>query len=169
MNESDSIQKLEAMLNEFYHHTTSNFKKKEIERELKSFQESDESWRILIHHLGSPSGFNNQYLWFFSVSTIEVSVTIPVLKLKVSHFLPPTAHNHKEMEQHRPEVENADSRLPLADLLQLPGKRRSDAARQNRSVDCLDWKTTISRRASAIHGTNRHSHKVKLSARHNTT
>lgn len=72
MNEIDSIAKLEAILNEFYHQSTSNFRKKEIERDLKIFQDNDTSWNFVIHHLGS-SGFNNQYLWFFSVSTIEVS------------------------------------------------------------------------------------------------
>lgn len=73
MNEGDSIAKLEAILNEFYHQSTSNFRKKEIERDLKIFQENDQSWNFVIHHLGS-SGLNNQYLWFFSVSTIEVSM-----------------------------------------------------------------------------------------------
>lgn len=73
MNEVDSIVKLEAILNEFYHQSTSNFRKKEIERDLKTFQDSDSSWNFVLHHLGS-SGFNNQYLWFFSVSTIEVSM-----------------------------------------------------------------------------------------------
>jgi hypothetical protein len=73
MNEVDSITQLENLLNEFYHHSTSNFRKKEIERSLKNFQENDSSWNI-IEHLGS--GFNNQYLWFFSVSTIEVSLKV---------------------------------------------------------------------------------------------
>lgn len=72
MNEVDSIAKLEAILNEFYHQSTSNFRKKEIERDLKTIQENDSSWSFLIPHLGS-TNFNNQYLWFFSVSTIEVS------------------------------------------------------------------------------------------------
>lgn len=73
MNEADSIVKLEQILNEFYHQSTSNFRKKEIERDLKSFQENDFSWNFVIQNLHlSSSGFNNQYLWFFSVSTIEV-------------------------------------------------------------------------------------------------
>lgn len=72
MNDSNSIVRLEAMLNEFYHQSTSNFRKKEIEQDLQAFQELDSSWNLIIHNLAS--SVNNQYLWFFSVSTIEVSM-----------------------------------------------------------------------------------------------
>lgn len=72
MNEAE-IERLEAVLNEFYHQSTSNFRKKEIERDLRTFQDNDSSWQI-IFNLASSS--NNQFLWFFSVSTIEVSVAI---------------------------------------------------------------------------------------------
>jgi hypothetical protein len=73
MNDSDSIVQLEAILNEFYHQTTSNFRKKEIERDLKTFQENDSNWNFLIQCISK--SYNSQYLWFFSVSTLEVCNT----------------------------------------------------------------------------------------------
>lgn len=68
------VVKLEAILNEFYHHSTSNFRKKEIERDLKNFQENENSWSLVLEICSS--GFNNQYLWFFSVSTLEVNIKV---------------------------------------------------------------------------------------------
>lgn len=79
MAEVSPIVKLEEILNEFYHQSTSNFRKKEIERDLINFQKQDFCLDILINHLTSSRGFTNQFLWFFSVSTIEVS-TIRKLK-----------------------------------------------------------------------------------------
>lgn len=73
MNEVGSVAQLESLLNEFYHHSTSNFRKKDIEKFLKTFQENHDSWKIIELLGGNQSGFNNQYLWFFAVSTIEVS------------------------------------------------------------------------------------------------
>lgn len=70
MNGINSIDKLTLILNEFYHQSTSNFRKKEIERELVDFQSMKNSWEI-INNLVNNS-YNNQYLWFFSVSTVEV-------------------------------------------------------------------------------------------------
>lgn len=66
----ESIMSLEVLLNEFYHHSTSNFRKKEIERILREFQEHEHSWQIILQNL--TLSMNNQYLFFFSVSTLEV-------------------------------------------------------------------------------------------------
>lgn len=76
MNQVDLLTNL---LNEFYHQSTSNIRKKEIEKDLKCFQENDESWKIILNHLGDCS--NNQYLWFFSVSTLELTITRKFNKL----------------------------------------------------------------------------------------
>lgn len=127
MNESDSIAKLEAILNEFYHQSTSNFRKKEIERDLKTFQDNDSSWNFLIHNLTS-SGFNNQYLWFFSVSTLEVT-KVEIDQASSTNDSAFAAYNNKKMEQIGREIKDADSRFSLADLLQLSIKHRSNAER----------------------------------------
>lgn len=69
---NNSIAKLETILNEFYHQSTSNFRKKEIEKDLKVIQDSPENLQIFLEFLSSVNSVNNQFLWFFSVSTIEV-------------------------------------------------------------------------------------------------
>lgn len=80
MNEGiTSIAQLETLLNEFYSNTTSNFRRTEIDQILKSIQESDSSYKFLLENLAS--GFNNQFLWFFSVSTVEVSLLIELNSL----------------------------------------------------------------------------------------
>lgn len=127
MNEVDSIEKLESILNEFYHQSTSNFRKKEIEVELKKFQDNDSSWNFVIHHLGS-SGFNNQYLWFFSVSTIEVSTTKDFLSLSTEPEIFSAAHDNKKMEQVRCKIKNSNPGLSLAYLLQFSAQHWCDAA-----------------------------------------
>ena len=71
MNESAPIAQLEVLLNEFYHSSTSNFRRQEIDRILKDFQNNESSYKILIENLANQ--INNQFLWFYSVSTIEVS------------------------------------------------------------------------------------------------
>lgn len=65
---------LESILNEFYHHSTSNFRKREIERQLKDFQENENSITICLNNLGNTFALNNQFLFFFSVSTLEVKL-----------------------------------------------------------------------------------------------
>jgi hypothetical protein len=78
---SDLIQKLELLLNEFYHHSTSNFRKKEIESELLSFQAMKNSHEIIIKNLVCNQSINNsQYLFFFSTSTLEVSLSTIIEK-----------------------------------------------------------------------------------------
>lgn len=84
MNGINSIDKLTLILNEFYHQSTSNFRKKEIERELVDFQSMKNSWEI-INNLVNNS-YNNQYLWFFSVSTVEVRLKHYFNHSQYSHF-----------------------------------------------------------------------------------
>ncbi|XP_070502442.1 exportin-6-A [Chironomus tepperi] len=69
------LEYLEALLNEFYHHGTSNFRKKEIEAQLKEFQEHSNASQICIQNLTNSYGLNNQFIFFFSVSTIEFTIT----------------------------------------------------------------------------------------------
>lgn len=87
----DIVVKLEAILNEFYNQSTSNFRKKEIELDLRTFQDCDSSWSLALSICSS--NFNNQvslinavsnlsligkflqYLWFFATSTLEMTIT----------------------------------------------------------------------------------------------
>ncbi|XP_055624317.1 exportin-6 isoform X2 [Toxorhynchites rutilus septentrionalis] len=62
---------IETLVNEFYHPGTSNSRKHAIEGQLQQFQRSSHSWAMCLHNLAH---FNNQYFWFFNVSTIEVTI-----------------------------------------------------------------------------------------------
>lgn len=66
----DTFRQLECFLNEFYHQTTTNQRKREIEKCLKAFQTNDESWKLCIQY--SEMANNNVYLWFFIQNTLEV-------------------------------------------------------------------------------------------------
>jgi hypothetical protein len=65
------MENIESILNEFYHCNTSNFRKKELEVMLKAFQERENSFEIIISNISQ--SLNSQYLFFFSVSTLEVN------------------------------------------------------------------------------------------------
>lgn len=96
----ESLINLEVLLNEFYHHSTSNFRKKEIETVLREFQDHEQSWQIILQNL--TISINNQYLFFFSVSTLEVSYLIimtilSILKALLSH----SEYDNQKMVQTR--------------------------------------------------------------------
>lgn len=121
MNESAPIAQLEVLLNEFYHSSTSNFRRQEIDRILKNFQNSESSYKLLIENLAS--GFNNQYLWFFSVSTIEVSIEMSIYSsnfITCACFQPFSDNYNKKMEYFGYQLKKYDSFLPLACLQFVP-------------------------------------------------
>ncbi|KAL1399746.1 hypothetical protein pipiens_007958 [Culex pipiens pipiens] len=62
---------IEALVNEFYHPGTSNARKHTIEGQLQQFQRTPHSWLLCLQNLPR---FNNQYFWFFNVSTVEVTI-----------------------------------------------------------------------------------------------
>ncbi|XP_021696427.1 exportin-6-A isoform X2 [Aedes aegypti] len=63
---------IESLVNEFYHPGTSNARKHTIEGQLQQFQRSPHAWALCLQHLVQ---FNNQYFWFFNVSTVEVTIS----------------------------------------------------------------------------------------------
>lgn len=63
----------ENLLNEFYHPSTQNQRKREIESELVSFKNQPSSWQQYLSVLTNFS--SNQFLWFFGTSTIEHAIT----------------------------------------------------------------------------------------------
>ena len=70
--DNNNLLLLESLLNEFYSSNSTNTRKKEIEQSLNSFQNIPKSWEYCVNSLAN---FNNQYLWFFSVSSVEVIIT----------------------------------------------------------------------------------------------
>lgn len=63
---------IEALVNEFYHPGTTNARKHTIEGHLQQFQRAPSAWAICLQNLVQ---FNNQYFWFFNVSTVEVTIS----------------------------------------------------------------------------------------------
>ncbi|XP_058829233.1 exportin-6-A isoform X2 [Topomyia yanbarensis] len=70
---------IEALVNEFYHPSTSNVRKHTIEGHLQQFQRAPHAWALCLHNLNQ---FNNQYFWFFNVSTVEVTISQRWLSLE---------------------------------------------------------------------------------------
>ncbi|XP_055551772.1 exportin-6-A isoform X2 [Wyeomyia smithii] len=63
---------IETLVNEFYHPATTNGRKHTIEGHLQQFQRSPHAWAVCLQNLHH---FNNQYFWFFNVSTVEVIIS----------------------------------------------------------------------------------------------
>lgn len=80
-----SLENLECLLNEFYHSQTPNYRKKEIEAQLNEFRENENSPQISLQNLTSSFTLNNQFLFFFSVSTLEVRVYFLLLTTLMTH------------------------------------------------------------------------------------
>ncbi|XP_058443342.1 exportin-6-A isoform X2 [Malaya genurostris] len=72
---------IEALVNEFYHPGTSNVRKHTIEGHLQQFQRMPHAWLLCLQNLNQ---FNNQYFWFFNVSTVEVTISQRWLSLEES-------------------------------------------------------------------------------------
>lgn len=70
---------LAALLNEFYHPTTSNVRKHDIEKQVLDFQNSTDAWSQCLYHLTNGSDPTpsqaEQFVWFFTASTIETAIT----------------------------------------------------------------------------------------------
>lgn len=69
--EPSDLLAIEALVNEFYHPGTSNARKHTIEGQLQQFQRAPHAWLLCLQNLAQ---FNNQYFWFFNVSTVEVTI-----------------------------------------------------------------------------------------------
>ncbi|XP_053698424.1 exportin-6-A [Sabethes cyaneus] len=63
---------IETLVNEFYHPATTNARKHSIEGHLQQFQRAPHAWAVCLQNLHH---FNNQYFWFFNVSTVEVTIS----------------------------------------------------------------------------------------------
>lgn len=60
---------IETLLNEFYSSATPNSRKHSIELELLEYQNSTNLWQLSIKSL-----YNNEFFWFFNISTVEVTI-----------------------------------------------------------------------------------------------
>ncbi|XP_037936402.1 exportin-6 [Teleopsis dalmanni] len=70
---SSSLQLVQTLLDEFYQHSTSNVRRREIESQLINFKCQPEAWQLCLHVATSIE--SNQFLWVFCTSTLEHTVT----------------------------------------------------------------------------------------------
>lgn len=72
------LSTIEDLLNEFNYSSTSNARKHDIEKQLVEFQNNSNSWTQCLYHLSNDASSiptMNQFVWFFTASTIEVAIT----------------------------------------------------------------------------------------------
>lgn len=72
-----SLSAVADLLNEFNHHSTTNGRKHDIEKELVEFQNSPNAWSQCLYHIsnGTARSLANPYVWFFVATTIEITIT----------------------------------------------------------------------------------------------
>ncbi|XP_035777216.1 exportin-6-like [Anopheles albimanus] len=64
--------RVEHLLTRFFHPETSNAEKQALEAEMREIQNTSFTWQFCLANMNQ---FMNQYLWFFSVLTVENTVT----------------------------------------------------------------------------------------------
>lgn len=64
------LSAVEDLLSQFHSPSTNNARKREIECTLIELQNNQNTWSSSLYNLANTS---NQYMWFFNVSTVEVS------------------------------------------------------------------------------------------------
>ncbi|XP_055383125.1 exportin-6-A [Condylostylus longicornis] len=69
-----SLSIVEGLLNEFYLSNTNNIRKREIETQLITYKNSAESVHECLVSLTDNTTSTNQYLWFFTASTLEHAI-----------------------------------------------------------------------------------------------
>lgn len=77
---SIQLSALADLLTEFHHPATSNARKHDIEKHVLEFQNSSDAWSHCLYHLSNGNAaaapsLANQYVWFFTASTIETAIT----------------------------------------------------------------------------------------------
>lgn len=123
-----SAANIEQLLNEFHYASTGNARKREIEQQLVQWQSTADAWREILPQLGSvnnksSSSSPNFYVWFFNVSTIELTITRRWL-----HLVPADRNRIRETIWHNyTTLVTADvlkvQRDKFAQLIALMGKR----------------------------------------------
>ncbi|XP_049530816.1 exportin-6 [Anopheles darlingi] len=64
--------RVEYLVTRFFHPETSNAEKQALEAEMRELQKTSFTWQFCLTNMNN---FMNQYLWFFSVLTVENTVT----------------------------------------------------------------------------------------------
>lgn len=69
MSQDEDLVALEALMKEFYSHTTSNHRKREIEGILDHFVQQKQAWKSCLHFMVRTS---SHYVCMFSLNSLEV-------------------------------------------------------------------------------------------------
>ncbi|ALC48627.1 Exp6 [Drosophila busckii] len=138
-----SMTSLEGLLNEFYQPSTSNARKREIETNLLAFKSQPEAWQLCLRVATASNSFTeNQFLWFFSTSTLEHTITRRWSQLSIADRtqLRETLWNHYAQLH----VLNGARRHrdTLAQLISLLGKREFPDHDPNYMQHCMELSKT---------------------------
>ncbi|KAH8420274.1 hypothetical protein KR009_008382, partial [Drosophila setifemur] len=137
-----SMTTVAGLLQEFYQPSTSNARKREIETNLLAFKSQPEAWQLCLRVATAPESTENQFLWFFSTSTLEHTITRRWTQLTPGDRsllretlwnnyaqlgIPNTARRHRDT---------------LAQLIALMGKREFPEQDPNYMQHCLELSRT---------------------------
>ena len=120
MNSSDSLRSLEALMNEFFHDSTSNDRKRQIEVILNEFSKQDNCWEQCLQYL---SQTDNEYTLMYCLSVLE---------------------NHILLKWHTLGPEKSDKRLSIWSYLltsneSSPQFVRNKASKLLVTIGRIDW------------------------------
>lgn len=68
-NETETLNALEHLMNEFFNPHTGNIRKREIESQLESFSNQRDSWKLCLYFM---THSENHYVCMYSMTSIEV-------------------------------------------------------------------------------------------------
>ncbi|XP_058063163.1 exportin-6 [Anopheles bellator] len=75
---STELDCVEHLLARFFHPETSNAEKQSLERNLEALQDTHFSWKFCLANMRR---FDNHYVWFFAVSTVERTIRLRWVQL----------------------------------------------------------------------------------------
>lgn len=143
MQHAASLTTVEGLLQEFYQPSTSNARKREIETNLLAFKSQPEAWQLCLRVATSSDTTENQFLWFFSTSTLEHTITRRWTQLTSTDktLLRETLWNSYAQLGATPNVAKRH-RDTLAQLIALLGKREFPEQDPNYMQHCMELTKT---------------------------
>ncbi|XP_037725213.1 exportin-6 [Drosophila subpulchrella] len=138
-----SMTTVEGLLQEFYQPSTSNARKREIETNLLAFKSQPEAWQLCLRVATTSDINENQFLWFFSTSTLEHTITRRWTQLTTTDktLLREALWNSYAQLGSNPNAAKRQ-RDTLAQLIALVGKREFPEQDPNYMQHCMELTKT---------------------------
>ena len=142
MSSSDCLRSLEGLMNEFFHNSTTNERKRQIESILNEFSKQDNSWELCLQYL---SQTDNEYTLMYCLSVLENLIVIKwhslgneksIKRVSVWNYL---LSNHQSMPQY---LRNKSAKL-LVTIARIDWPNSYPDFMQN-ILDLLQSKQTVS-------------------------